>query len=251
MAGGVLKGFGVGGIVLGTLGVLAALVLAVGGFYVGNEETGRGAFASEDKMEAAGEAIRAGLVIGGIALVVLVLGLALYAWGAHRARRELLDAIRTGTGGAAAIPAGKGPATVVAVGFAGLLLGGLLVLGISPLQAAVADEGRPREVTYHFAGTVSGTGPVSEKNHTFPVPIGRGTLVVSFEAKGPGLPNAPPQLVLMMGDGRSGFTEVGRAEPGGSVTYAGAFLPDVRLRVLLDAGDVGHYEYALQATFRE
>lgn len=93
MAGGVLKGFGLLFIVLGGLAVVVGLVGAAFGAYVANEEDHRGFFADRDKAEGGVLLGMGGLALAGVGLVVLLLGLLLYAIGASLARRELMQAL--------------------------------------------------------------------------------------------------------------------------------------------------------------
>lgn len=93
VAGGVLKGFGVVFIVLGSLGILVGLLAAVLGAYVYNEEEGRGFFADRDKAEGGAILGIGGLALAGAGLVVLLLGILLYAIGASMARRELMQTL--------------------------------------------------------------------------------------------------------------------------------------------------------------
>jgi hypothetical protein len=93
VAGGVLKGFGVFFIVLGSLAIVVGLVSAAFGAYMANEEDNRGFFGNEDKAEGGAYLGFGGLALAGVGVVALLLGILLFALGAGQARRELMRAV--------------------------------------------------------------------------------------------------------------------------------------------------------------
>src|SRR5688572_18275380 len=110
MAGGVLKGFGIGFIVLGTLLMLVGLGAAAFGFMMDEENDDR-FFRSSDKEDQAQAAMLGGAAAFAAGLVLLVVGVVLNSAGNGRRHRELVQlAARPGSSAPAKGEARPAPA---------------------------------------------------------------------------------------------------------------------------------------------
>jgi hypothetical protein len=188
-----------------------------------------------------------GGVVAALGVLVFLLAAVVFLVGSARARAR----------GALAEQPSRAVASIATIGIALALLY-MLVLPTGPAERLLADatqSGASGVQVFTFNGTLQGAAAApNAPQDVWPVPI-QGTAgkvqmrVLSGGGPAPLSPNATG--VLEAGDGRGGWSEVGRASgpDGRLVAAARDYGGGMRVRVVLSDGSIGQAQYVVAVSF--
>ena len=242
------RAVGAGVLVVAAAVTLVAIVLAASSVAALQEQA---ADLDLDEGRAQGSLVSASVALGGLALAILLVGLAwpIYGVSSVRARRRGIE---------------RSPAPrVVALVSTGVLFAAVAFAGLSPdgafYQAAAfaQQEGGAGTVTFEvYGGNLTSAAfagqTVEEDLHPFSLPAPRGEIRLRMGSGGQGVGTVFAIAVLEEPDGAGGWREVARTEPvADSVVDVPArdYAGDLRLRVRIAEGAAGVVEYALGVSF--